>query len=179
MKKGCCFYATPPLDLSYHVVVLLQHSQTKCCISATSWILLYFRNTTRSSGSLNLIGPLPACQPLKVFEPLWTPWSLWASLIAFEPQWTSLKALKAFDAFEPFWNDRTHRNLIRDSLGFYVWVFPTLPLTALQYHCVLGNRTSMIDSTARGSPIVIVFTLYIHFGQLSTSKMASFIDHNI
>ena len=97
-------------------------------------------------------------QLLRAFEPLWTPWSLWASLIAFEPQWTSLKALKAFDAFEPYWNDRTHRNLIRDSLGFYVWVFPTLPLIALQYHCVLGNRTSMIDSTARGSPIVIVFT---------------------
>ena len=125
-EKGVLFLRNTPLDLSYHVVVLLQHSQTKCCISATSWILLYFCNTTRSSGSLNLIGPLPACQPLKVFEPLWTPWRLWVSL-------TPLNLIEARWSLWARWTDRTPGNLMPDSRGSVMECSQICQLIARRY----------------------------------------------
>ena len=108
---------------------------------------------------------------------------LWTSLNALKPlslferldgHWTSLKVIEACVPLNPL--TRSARSCLSNS-PLRVTVFsglPNIPLTALQYHCVLGNRTSVIESTDRGSPSC-VFTNIYSFGQCVNQKWGHFL----
>ena len=129
--------------------------------------LIPYSSHSRSLGPPR--NPLNLFEPLEAFEPLWTPWR---PLNLIEGHWRLRSPLNPLT--------RSARSHFSDS-PLRVTVFsgiPNIPLIALQYHCVLGNRPSVIESTGRGSPhhyLLIYYTL----ATLSTKNEANFSPHNI
>ena len=168
-KKRVLHLCNTPISIFSILCVFL----LRCGISATPCLTRSFSKPHTLLFSLQI-----SRASSESFEPLWTPWSLWASLNALkaiEPHWRSLTPAFPLNPLT-----RSARSHFSDS-PLRVTVFsgiPNIPLIALQYHCVLGNRPSVIESTGRGSPhhyLLIYYTL----ATLSTKNEAIFSHHNI
>ena len=134
---------------------------TPCLTKSDQVLRPYSPHSDLSGPSGILWTSLNALKPLSLFE-------------RFEPHWSRWTSLKLCVPLNPL--TRSARSCLSNS-PLRVTVFsglPNIPLTALQYHCVLGNRTSVIESTDRGSPSC-VFTNIYSFGQCVNQKWGHFL----
>ena len=167
-KKDVAFLQHPMVSIISIVVIFLK----MCGIYATPCSI-------KSDQVLNptLLTQISRASPAS-FEPLWTPWSLWASLNALkaiEPHWRSLKP-----AFHwTLWLDRPGVVFQTHLLGLLCFRVSQIYHWS-HYSTTVYLVTELVWSNPLlGAPHLVYLLIYTRLANVSTKNKAIFSRHNI